>query len=384
MIVEVRGADFLNKGAELMLRAVPAWLNPMGIQVAATPRAGTYAERAGIGLLQVASHRYVRRDRAARLGRRAPDKLAGYLRNEYGIVLDRDVSAILDASGFAYTDQFPVEPSRETAQIAREARRQGKPYILLPQALGPFERADQCDAFREIAAHSSLIFAREATSYAHARAAGIDESRLRLAPDFTCLLSGTMPVDFVQSAQMAIVVPNQKMITHTDASVRERYVPFLTESVRLLRLLEFDVRLLVHERGDVGLCQEVARESRVDPPVLRYESALDLKGVIGTASLLVGSRFHALVSALSQGVPVVAAGWSHKYEELLSGYDAAESLVDPSWDGGRAIDRVRRVAEAALDPAWGAQLKARAEDQKRETTEMWDEVLRVLQGEPRL
>jgi polysaccharide pyruvyl transferase WcaK-like protein len=59
-----------------------------------------------------------------------------------------------------------------------------------------------------------------------------------------------------------------------------------------------------------------------------YLTAADARSIIGRCEYLVGSRFHALVFALSQGVPCTALGWSHKYEELMSQFGVARDCVD--------------------------------------------------------
>jgi polysaccharide pyruvyl transferase WcaK-like protein len=43
-----------------------------------------------------------------------------------------------------------------------------------------------------------------------------------------------------------------------------------------------------------------------------------LKAIIARAELFVGSRYHALLAALSMGVPSVAIGWNYKYDGLFS------------------------------------------------------------------
>jgi colanic acid/amylovoran biosynthesis protein len=45
--------------------------------------------------------------------------------------------------------------------------------------------------------------------------------------------------------------------------------------------------------------------------------AADLKAIIGQCQLVISSRYHALIAAMSQGIAVGTAGWSHKYTELL-------------------------------------------------------------------
>ncbi len=56
--------------------------------------------------------------------------------------------------------------------------------------------------------------------------------------------------------------------------------------------------------------------------ILRREySAKHLKSIIGLCEVLIGSRYHSIVAALSQGVPVIAVGWHHKYRAILSLFD---------------------------------------------------------------
>jgi polysaccharide pyruvyl transferase WcaK-like protein len=42
----------------------------------------------------------------------------------------------------------------------------------------------------------------------------------------------------------------------------------------------------------------------------------------------ISSRFHSLIAGLSQQVPILAIGWSHKYRELLQLFDLEEYCLD--------------------------------------------------------
>jgi colanic acid/amylovoran biosynthesis protein len=57
--------------------------------------------------------------------------------------------------------------------------------------------------------------------------------------------------------------------------------------------------------------------------------------------MLITSRFHAMISALSTGTPVLVVGWSHKYDEVL-----AEMKLE-----GCAVDWRSTTAERLLDRA---------------------------------
>jgi colanic acid/amylovoran biosynthesis protein len=47
-----------------------------------------------------------------------------------------------------------------------------------------------------------------------------------------------------------------------------------------------------------------------------YDSS-ELKGIIRQCDFFIGSRMHANIAALSQGIPTLAIGWSHKYHGIM-------------------------------------------------------------------
>jgi colanic acid/amylovoran biosynthesis protein len=99
--------------------------------------------------------------------------------------------------------------------------------------------------------------------------------------------------------------------------------------------------------------------------------------LIATAVIVAGSRFHALLAALSQGVPVIAAGWSHKYLGLLDAYGSADALLElPA-----SPEAVRACLDRALGPTRDtavAALRTCAAQQRAQVEIMWDEVLTAL------
>jgi polysaccharide pyruvyl transferase WcaK-like protein len=46
-------------------------------------------------------------------------------------------------------------------------------------------------------------------------------------------------------------------------------------------------------------------------------NAWEMNGIIGKCDALIGSRYHSIALALSQGIPVLAVGWHSKYPEIL-------------------------------------------------------------------
>jgi colanic acid/amylovoran biosynthesis protein len=371
MLIEIRPGPLSNKGGELMLLAALGELSTAH-EVAVEHWVADYQVRARLGLYQKVWFRSLG-PMAGAPGMLLPRRL----KRVYGLVSERDIRAVVDASGFAFSDQFGERKSVIMAASARRWRRHGKRLVLLPQAFGPFTGAGIRHAVRSLVENADLVFARDATSLAHLEGLGLGGPKIRLAPDFTIAM-GSEPSG-VAGDGPAYVVPNEKMITHTAGSERSAYMTFLAAAVHGLQQRGVPTAILVHESGaDRALAVELNRSLERQVPVVVEEDALRLRSLIADARMLVGSRYHALVSALSNGVPVLAAGWSHKYEALLDDFGCHEYLVSPTI--GR--DELLRMLDRLTDESEAASLRRtlieRGQVLRARTGEMWAAVHDVL------
>lgn len=62
----------------------------------------------------------------------------------------------------------------------------------------------------------------------------------------------------------------------------------------------------------------------------REMDAEEIRAYIGHCELLIASRFHAMVFALTMHVPVMLIGWSHKYQEVMEQFGLGEYAADYS------------------------------------------------------
>jgi colanic acid/amylovoran biosynthesis protein len=62
----------------------------------------------------------------------------------------------------------------------------------------------------------------------------------------------------------------------------------------------------------------------------KFLPAAEVKALIGNCSMAISSRYHALIAALSQGIPAAAIGWAHKYNELMAELDLSSGLISLS------------------------------------------------------
>ena len=72
-------------------------------------------------------------------------------------------------------------------------------------------------------------------------------------------------------------------------------------------------------------------------------SAAQVKSVIGSCDILLSSRYHALIAALSQQVPAVAIGWSHKYDELMAEVGLIANIISSSAAKQDALNQVDAI-----------------------------------------
>ena len=372
MIVEVLGIFERNKGALLMLEAIrQRLLQDFPDAEFAVPASMAPESRAALGVLGV-----IRKTRLkTRLASLAP---AATLRSR-GLVKQADVDVILDASGFGYGDVWGVEKLRDRlVNTVSSWKRAGKAAILLPQALGPFEAPGMRAGLQAAAGGLDLIFVRDEVSHAYLKAAGLDGGQVVLAPDFTNGLPAPLKPEHAHLAEARLVIPNEKMVAGDRAASRDAYVRFLALAVETLAAGGHVAHLLVHEGApDRALAAEVNARLARPATIVDLPSPVDTKAVIAAAELVVTSRFHGLVSALSSGVPALACGWSHKYGALLDDYGVGEFSVSVEAEADWA-PKLGRLIEASGSDEFRASLKRAAEVQKDRTDAMWARTVETI------
>ncbi len=349
------------------------------VRLAVPFRIGTFSQRNELGLAHLLSLH--RANPSARLLLSAAGKaIPRTYRAQHSLVLRSDVTAIIDASGFRYSDQWGDRSLLEQAKKAADATALGHPLIFLPQAFGPFRREKTKTAIKTIVESSRLVFARDPTSYEHLVSAAGDLPQIRMSPDFTNLV----PPRFVSPhlpPRSVLIVPNARMIDKTDAGTGQKYVKLLCSVAATARDNGFRPMMMVHDAiGDGELADAVLRQARdVSIGRISHRDPQVLKGWLSQAELVVGSRFHALVASLASGAPTLALGWSHKYDELMRDYDVPEYSFSVS-EHARLLAQVARLAADGERQRVRLALLEKAKDLREQTLAMWNDVGEALRA----
>lgn len=379
MIVEIRGVNFNNKGAELMLHAVVQKLQEWDKEniVAIRPKIGKYSQRSKVGLYQL-----LYTDKKIPFINSIIDSIVNIapysLRNSLGLLTYSDIDAVLDASGFNYSDQWGLQKTVVMAELAKRCKKQGKKVILLPQAFGPFENVQIRKAFLDVLNNADLVFPRDKISYQYLMNLATNQSVIKIAPDFTNLIKGSIPEYFKISDKRACVIPNTRMLDKTSEDVKSKYFEFLATCIDYLKDIQLKPFILIHETSDDSFISELNSKLGETVEFIVENDPLYIKGILGKCHVVVSSRFHGLVSALSQGVPCLATGWSHKYQMLMEDYNCAECLVSPLDSKDEIIHKLKLVTDEATRSVIVKNLNEAGSKQRQLASDMWSEVYAIL------
>jgi polysaccharide pyruvyl transferase WcaK-like protein len=237
-----------------------------------------------------------------------------------------------------------------------------KPLVLLPQTYGPFKSGFARAVARHILRRAALIFSRdEAGRSIVARLAGREA---RFSYDMAFALDALPPApgicDFIAKlgGGRPLVGVNVSGLLYIGGYTRDnmfRCKAGYPDTIRaVIRMLvedcNADVVLVSHVIGthfqsDLRAAEAVVKDlpESCRRRVYNLETGLDqheVKYLIGKCDFFIGSRMHACIAALSQGVPAMGLAYSDKFSGVLRSIGVRALVVDL---------RVRNLAETLGD-----------------------------------
>jgi polysaccharide pyruvyl transferase WcaK-like protein len=353
---------FVNKGAEAMVRCIQhGILSRLDHSSGSLGTSLTYSASQLQGLMSWP----VPRLSMAQSGQLALWRTMGVLgKRPFRHLLDRytcstdnrPFNAVLDISGYEYHDGMCTgnNPLRRWLSARRAGvwdiyPLSGIPIYYLLQAWGPFHTREARMMADRLLAGATMVFARDEQSYQCLRELPSFVGRkVFLSSDIAFTFRGDPPTVGEQllgeagcrpdGSPLIGLVPNMRVYERTAGQGSDNvYLQCLMAVVEHFLQQHRDARVVImpHEirpapspvRDDRYLCQLMAQTlnqpERVFPLLGDY-TAEQLKSVIGHLDLLISSRFHSIIAALSLRRPVVAVSWSHKYPQLLESVGLGE------------------------------------------------------------
>lgn len=375
LIIELRGVEFVNKGAELMLMTLIKLLREKykeNVQIVMERN-----KRVPIKKLKE-NNIYIKFFfRKFGIEWEKIGKYFSFALKPLGFIMPHKINVVMDASGFAFGDQWGANYAHQRmGKYLSQWKNNGAKVILLPQAFGPFEDAALKTEMENIIQNVDLIFAREKQSYEYLKILSSSD-KIKLAPDFTNLIKGYIPNDFLRDVNRVAIIPNYKMFEKRLSE--KEYLNFLVNVANYLSKRDMKPFFLIHEGSRDRDIAENANEllhNKIN--IVHYEDPLIVKGIIGACDFIICSRFHGVVSSLSQSIPCLATSWSHKYEMLLQEYDFSFGIVNDLKDLESVYEKIEFLINKDNRQECSNNLRRAAELQKERSIATWEYIFNFL------
>jgi colanic acid/amylovoran biosynthesis protein len=215
---------------------------------------------------------------------------------------------------------------------------------------------------------------REQLSYNYLEQSGVvNMNKVKLFTDFTSLVEGIFPKGYEHLKNGICIIPNLRMVD-TGTISKEKYLGIITALAISCKASGHPLYLLNHEgKGDEQLAYECKNRIGDDIEVVTGLNALEVKGMIASAYVVVTSRFHGLASALNSCVPCLATSWSHKYAELFNDYGLSDCVL-PLNNNEAVVKKVSTILVKSNNEKIRLHLSSQVEKVKKQTIEMWETI----------
>ena len=240
----------------------------------------------------------------------------------------KDADVIVDVWGIMFTDFLGkntlINRFREGLRLLL-GKIYGIPVVKATAALGPFNlKWNRRLAYFYLKHCVNKVMTRDEKSFNELKKIGVvtdvyltaDTAFLLPYEEIPPLFSGT------SKGNVLVSVSHQATSRATD---EQSYLDIISKFIKqVIDTYEISVTLLpnaiVPEDDDLRIAQKindlVANENckLVDPTGL---TAMQIKGVVAQSSVVVASRYHTVIAALSLEKPTISIGWHHKYRGVL-------------------------------------------------------------------
>lgn len=377
--IEIKGVNFINKGAELMLLSIIDEFRERGFDADfAMNIKDIRLATEGYEYMKLLPWRYS--NKYPFIGP-SIHRLFKFIPNQkllnHSILFREDIDLILDASGFVYSDQWGAGAAEVMARKIKEDKEKGKTTVLLPQAFGPFTSSRIKDAMRSVLSQADLIFARDKISYSYLDELKVKSANLHQCPDFTNKMKSKRPSNIEEVKGSVCIIPNYRMIDKTNNDSKS-YLNFFYTACSCLDGKDIDYYFLIHEmQDDSEIVNSIAGRLHHDVKIIHEKDPRKIKGYIKESRFVIGSRYHGIISAINQNVPVIASGWSHKYQMLLQEYS-----LEKWYCGDIESDDIESLINELIDECtfqeYVSKLNVQNDKNLQAVNKMWDKVFSLI------
>jgi polysaccharide pyruvyl transferase WcaK-like protein len=231
----------------------------------------------------------------------------------------------------------------------------GKQLVLLPQTYGPYKSFLSQKIAKYIFKKSAFIISRDKEGVEVVKKImGKGNENVHSCCDVAFVLDAALPEEIVieppliRAASHSLIGLNVNGLLYNGGYTRDNmfglnydYKVFARNLVlRLVKDTDKHILLIPHTFGlpgninsDPDACLDIlanldnAYKDRVHMVMKEYDQ-FAIKGIIGLCDFFIGSRMHACIAALSQGIPTVGVAYSRKFAGVFDSIGAGDMVAD--------------------------------------------------------
>ncbi len=269
-----------------------------------------------------------------------------------------DADLVVDLYGICFCDNLEKRKYSYLSMRARKlkfqpvlhlAKKMGKTVIKNTASFGPMETEyNRKSAQYVVKQVYDVLCAREVQSKVALHKAVGDKVEVLLSPDTANL----MPFSLQVRKNRVGISASHQIIKQWKSP--EGYVECIVQLGKVIHEMGAEIVFIPNEYdptkadNDVAVCQAIqtALEAQGVPSRILdvlHMTGTQLKNEIAACEVVVASRYHTCVAALSSGTPVLVLGWHYKYRELLGLYSQSQWLINQdACDSKKLVDMFRR------------------------------------------
>lgn len=220
-------------------------------------------------------------------------------------------------SGDSFADIYGLDRHLTMSLVHEFAAQAGTRVVMAPQTVGPFGTRRGRALGRRTLHRSAFVFARDPRSARAAEELGRPADLV--TADLVFAIDPATP-----GPERDVLLNVSGLLWHANPHVDHlAYQRVIRKTIEQLRTDGREVALLAHvlnspnPDNDVPVVRALADDADDDLEVVVPTGLDDVRATIAGAKVLIGSRMHACLNALSVGVPAIPLAYSRKFAPLL-------------------------------------------------------------------
>ena len=230
-----------------------------------------------------------------------------------------------------------------------------KDLVMLPQTYGPYSGYWSRKLASLIMKRAALLISRDQDSFDEIKklmGKAYDPEKVLFCPDMAFVMQPGIPAEMridpplKSETSTPLIGFNVSGLLYMGGYSKSNmfglqmdYKSFVNSVLqKLLEETEADILLVPHvfahnEEDELQICRRI-KESLPDSKTNRVhtiEEAYDqnrIKGMIGFCDFFIGSRMHACIAAISQGIPAIGIAYSKKFKGVFESVGIGECVLD--------------------------------------------------------